>query len=91
MAVGPAEARLAPAAEVSRRLADAAPVGTAHVGGDVPHPLLGVVGRHGDSAAVDHCGGGFVFEAVTFGSSCGPIRLCVCSAHLCTGWSCSGL
>lgn len=54
MAVGASESRLAGAAEVAGRQADAAPVGAAHVGRDVPHPLLGVVGRHGNRAAVDH-------------------------------------
>lgn len=56
MAVDPGESRLARAAEVPGRLADAAAVGAAHAGRDVPHPLLGVVGGHGDGAAVDHCG-----------------------------------
>lgn len=56
VAVGPGESRLARAAEVPGGPADAASVGAAHVGGDVPRPLPGVVGRHGDGAAVDHCG-----------------------------------
>lgn len=85
MAVGPAEARLAPAAEVPRRLADAAAVGAADAGGDVPRPLLGVVGRHGDGAAVDDCGGEGVFASCSV-----QIKFCVLKADLCTGGSCRG-
>lgn len=56
VAVGAAESRIAGAAEVSGRETPAAAVGAAYIGRDVPHPSLGVVGRHGNRAAVDHCG-----------------------------------
>lgn len=54
MAVGAGESRLTGAAEVAGGQAHAAAVGAAHVGRDVPHPSLGVVGRHGNRAAVNH-------------------------------------
>lgn len=54
MTVDAAEARVAHAAEVAIRQADAAPPGAADVGGDVAH-FRRVVARHGDRAAVDHC------------------------------------
>lgn len=85
VAVGPAEARLAPAAEVPRRPADTAAVGAADAGGDVPRPLLGVVGRHGDGAAVDDCGGEGVFASCSV-----RIKFWVLKADLCTGGSCRG-
>lgn len=56
MAVGAGESWVTGAAEVPGRLADAVAVGAAHIGGDVPHPLLCVVSRHSNSAAVNHCG-----------------------------------
>lgn len=54
MAVGSREARLTGAAEVPGRQADAASVGTAHIGRDVPHPLLGVICCHSNCATVNH-------------------------------------
>lgn len=54
MAVGASESRLTGAAEVPSRQADAAAVGTAHIGGDVPHPLLGAIGCHSYGATVNH-------------------------------------
>lgn len=54
VAVGSGESRLAGAAEVAGGEAHAAAVRAAHVGRDVPHPPLGVVGRHGNRAAVNH-------------------------------------
>lgn len=56
MAVGASESRLAGAAEVPGGQADATAVGAAHIGRDVPHPLLGVIGCHGNGAAVNHLG-----------------------------------
>lgn len=56
MAVGASESRLTGAAEVPSRQADAATVGSAHIGRDVPHPLLGIVGCHGNRATVNHFG-----------------------------------
>lgn len=52
--VDAAEAGITRAGEVAPLLADAAPPRAAHVGGDLPHPGR-VVGRHGNSAAVDGC------------------------------------
>ena len=54
VAVGPGEAPLTGAAVVAGREAEAAAVGAAHARRDVPHPLLTVVGRHGNRAAVNH-------------------------------------
>lgn len=54
MTVGAAEARVAHAAEVAVRQADAAPPRAADIGGDVAH-FRRVVARHRDRAAVDHC------------------------------------
>ena len=57
MAVGPGEAVLALAGELAPRLAPAAPVGSADVGGDVAHPLRSAVGGDSHGAAVDDWGG----------------------------------
>lgn len=57
MTVDAAEAWIARTGKVAAALADAAPAWAADVGGDVPHSGR-VVGRHGNSAAVDRCGGG---------------------------------
>lgn len=54
MTVDAAEARVAGAAEVAIRQADAAPPRATDVGGDAAH-FGGVVARHHDGAAVDHC------------------------------------
>lgn len=54
MAIGACESRITGAAEVPGRLADAAAVWSTHIGRDVPHPLLGVVGCHSYSATVNH-------------------------------------
>lgn len=48
------EARFTGTGEVPSRLADAASVGAAHIGRDVPHPFLCVVGGHSDSTTVNH-------------------------------------
>lgn len=55
VAVEAAEAGVAHAGEVGAGLADAASPRAADVGGDAPHSGR-VVGRHGNSAAVDRCG-----------------------------------
>ena len=57
MAVGASESRITGAAEVPGSEADAAAVRSTHIGRDVPHPLLGVVGRDGNGATVNHLGG----------------------------------
>lgn len=56
MAVGAGESWVTGAAEVPGRQADAAAVGAAHIGGDVPHPFLSVISCHSNGAAVNHCG-----------------------------------
>lgn len=56
MAVRPSEALLTLAAELPARLAPAAPVRSAHVGGNVALSARRAVGRHRHRAAVDHCG-----------------------------------
>lgn len=55
MTVDAGESMITGAAEVACRLTDAAAVWSAHVRRDVPHPSLGVVGRHGNSATVNYC------------------------------------
>lgn len=57
VAVGAPEAFLALAAELAPGLAAAAAVRPAHVGRDVALASRRAVGRHGNRAAVDHCGG----------------------------------
>lgn len=54
MAVGASESRLAGAAEVPSRQADAATVWPTHIGRNVPHLLLGVISYNSNSAAVNH-------------------------------------
>ena len=56
MAVSAPEALLALAAELAAGLAPALAVRSAHVRRNVPLPSWSAVGRHGDGAAVNHCG-----------------------------------
>lgn len=54
MTVDATETQIAHAGKVALRLADAASLWTTNVGRDVPHPS-GVVGCHGNRAAVNDC------------------------------------
>lgn len=55
MAIGASEALLALTAELAPGLAPAAAVGSTHVRRNVAFSSRRAVGRHGDSAAVNHC------------------------------------
>lgn len=83
MAVCPPEALVALAAELSTRLAPAAPMRSAHVRRNEALPARSAVGRHGDGAAVNHftSGGpavvfemGAVLALVVFGTRAVVVR-----------------
>lgn len=54
VAVGASEALLAFTAELAPSLAPAAPMGAAHIGGDVALTPWGAIGQHANCAAVNH-------------------------------------